>query len=291
MEPRVTGLRSIELGVTDLTRATRFYENCWGLRVTTRSEDAVWMRATGPEHHVLVLRSAATSARMQINLATDSKNAVDHLYRKLIGAGVPADEPRPVSGPEGGYGFVFRDLDRRSYAVTTGVAQHEERPDEPDKPTKLSHIVLNSPDREAQSAQFVELLGFTLSDRTHFMDFIRCSRDHHSLAYTTIGTPTLNHCAYELPSHDGLMRAAGRLKRSGFPVEWGVGRHGPGNNVFAYFIDPEGYAIEYTAEVEQVDETYRTGMPEDWQRPPEFHGDSWGFAGPASERFRRATGG
>ena len=37
---------------------------------------------------------------------------------------------------------------------------------------------------------------------------------------------------------------------------WGVGRHGPGNNVFSYFVEPNGFVTEYTTEVEQVDDTY-----------------------------------
>ena len=41
-----------------------------------------------------------------------------------------------------------------------------------------------------------------------------------------------------------------------------------GNNIFAYFVDPNGYVIEYTAEVQQVDDSYKVGMPEDWDRPP-----------------------
>ena len=34
-----------------------------------------------------------------------------------------------------------------------------------------------------------------------------------------------------------FVEAAERLLRdAGYPIEWGVGRHGPGNNAFAYFI-------------------------------------------------------
>jgi hypothetical protein len=38
----------------------------------------------------------------------------------------------------------------------------------------------------------------------------------------------------------GLIRGAGRMKESGFNIDWGVGRHGPGNNVLSYFIEPNG---------------------------------------------------
>ena len=45
------------------------------------------------------------------------------------------------------------------------------------------------------------------------------------------------------------------------PIEWGPGRHGPGDNAFNYFIDPFGVVIEYTAEVEQIDDSYRVARP------------------------------
>ena len=86
------------------------------------------------------------------------------------------------------------------------------------------------------------------------MDFLRCRPDHHSMAIFRNNGPSLNHVAYEVPNMDGLMRGSGRLKQNGFNVEWGIGRHGPGNNVLSYFIEPNGFVTEYTTEVEQVDE-------------------------------------
>lgn len=290
-EPRVTGLRSAEFAVPDVDAARRFYEECWGLETVAEDGGGAWLRGTGGEHHILTLRRGPERRLLRVHLAAADKAAVDGLHGRAVGMGASADPPARIAGPGGGYGFTFRDLHGREYVVSAGVSEPGETPSTGDRPVKLSHIVLNSPDREAQSAQFVDVLGFRLSDRTGYMDFIRCSSDHHALAFTTIDAPTLNHCAFEVPSHDALMRASGRMKRAGHPVEWGVGRHGPGNNIFAYFIDPAGYVIEYTAEVEQVDDSYRTGMPEDWVRPPEFHGDSWGFAAPPTERFREATRG
>ena len=86
------------------------------------------------------------------------------------------------------------------------------------------------------------------------MDFIRCCADHHSIALARGDGPSLNHMAYEVANIDGLMRGAGRMKQNGFNIEWGVGRHGPGDNVFSYFVEPNGFVVEYTTEVEQVDE-------------------------------------
>ena len=138
---------------------------------------------------------------------------------------------------------------------------------------------------------FKQLLGFRLSDSTHMMEFLRCSADHHSIAIFRNNGPSLNHVAYELPNIDGLMRGAGRLKRSGFDVEWGVGRHGPGSNVFSYFIEPNGFVAEYTTELDQLDDA--THVPQDasyWQKMMP-NPDRWGLAGPPSNRMRAAMSG
>ena len=63
------------------------------------------------------------------------------------------------------------------------------------------------------------------------------------------------------------MRGIGRLRDAGYPPVWGPGRHGPGNNVFGYFVGPHGGVIEYTAEVEEVGDDYKVGGPEDWKWP------------------------
>jgi catechol 2,3-dioxygenase len=88
---------------------------------------------------------------------------------------------------------------------------------------------------------------------------------------------------------DSVMRGAGRCREQGWPIEWGVGRHGPGNNVFAYFVGAEDIPIEYTAEVEQVDDSYPTGTPDDWGWPA-GRSDHWGITDPPSARLKAAQG-
>ena len=75
-------------------------------------------------------------------------------------------------------------------------------------------------------------------------------------------------------------------------MEWGVGRHGPGANIFVYFVEPDGYAIEYTAEVEQIDErTHKPGTAEEWAHTKIKRPDRWGFAAPPTPRMREAMHG
>ena len=155
---------------------------------------------------------------------------------------------------------------------------------------KLSHIVLNVEDVETQNRFFCDVLGFRLSDATERMDFVRCSTDHHSVALARGHGAGLNHMAYEVPDFDGLMIGSGRMKKNGFDVEWGVGRHGPGNNIFSYFIEPNGFVTEYTAEVEKIDEAaHLPGDAAYWARKMPMP-DRWGMAVP-TKLMREAMAG
>jgi catechol 2,3-dioxygenase len=148
-------------------------------------------------------------------------------------------------------------------------------------------VVLNSHAVD-ETKQFLEdALGFRLADRTGIMAFMNCDRDHHTIAIGISDNDALNHIAFLMPDFESVMRGGGRMRDAGFPIQWGPGRHGPGNNLFNYFIDPFGIVIEYTAEVEQIDETYESRGPEFWKWPAGRF-DRWGLAAPPSATLKEA---
>jgi len=290
---RVTGVRSIELGVRDLHRSAEFYTKVWALEEVSSDGDSIRFRATGGEHHVLTIRERPQASLLGVHFAVADRGAVDQLCAKAKGYGVAiADDPAPLDASAGGgYGFRFETPDGLPMTISSDSAQHPDVVVDRSRPTKISHVVLNSARTDDQVPFFIDVLGFKLSDSTHMMEFLRCSADHHSIAIFRNNGPSLNHVAYELPNIDGLMRGAGRLKRSGFDVEWGVGRHGPGSNVFSYFIEPNGFVAEYTTELDQLDDA--THVPQDasyWQKIMP-NPDRWGLAGPPSNRMRAAMSG
>jgi catechol 2,3-dioxygenase-like lactoylglutathione lyase family enzyme len=120
-------------------------------------------------------------------------------------------------------------------------------------PVRISHIVLHSP-QPAQAAKFfTDVLGFRVSDWLgDFMCFLRCNSAHHRIALLP-GPPCLNHVAYDMVGVDGMMRGISRLRQEGIDIRWGPGRHTAGDNAFSYFVTPGGFAVEYTAELEEVD--------------------------------------
>jgi catechol 2,3-dioxygenase len=291
---KVTGVRSIELGVRDLRQSADFYIKVWALDEVAVDGDGIHLRATGGEHHVLTIRERPKPTLLGVNFAAPDRTTVDQLCAKAKSYGVKVlGDPAPLSGAAGGgYGFRFETPDGLPMSISSDGTQHLDVVLDRSRPTKISHVVLNSADADEQMPFFIDVLGFRRSDSTHMMEFLRCCSDHHSIAIVRGSGPSLNHVAYELPNIDGLMRGTGRVKRNGFDIEWGVGRHGPGNNVFSYFIEPNGFVAEYTTELDQIDEA--THVPQDaqyWDKVMPTRGDRWGTAGPPSNRMQFAMSG
>ena len=257
-------LRSVELEIPEVAAAAEFLERLWGLAPAGSLGATRFFRGTGDHPYILSLTRAAAPAVGAVTFA-GTPEELDKL----------AKPDRSFDVPGGGRGFEMRGPESQVYRFIADTTV--ERLPDADKPIQLTHAVINSTDVEASERFAVEKLGFKVSDRTAHMRFVRCNRKHHALAYAKSDAASLNHIAFELPSMDAVMRGIGRLRDAGHEPVWGPGRHGPGNNVFGYFIAPYGGIVEYTAEVSEVDENYKVGTPEDWKWPP-GRIDHWGIS-------------
>jgi catechol 2,3-dioxygenase len=280
----ICGLRSVEIGVPDVAAAEKFYTDLWLLTVAARTASAVYLRGTGAAHHLLSITRSEQPEVLSVTFNSASRKDVD-----ALAGSVPAHggrilrAPAAIDEPGGGYGITFGDPQGRVLRAVCDDVRHSDAALVSDRPERLAHVVMNSHDTPAAQAFFENALGFKLSDRTRIMAFMRCCSDHHSIALADADNDCLNHIAFVMPDLDSVMRGGGRMKDAGYPIHWGPGRHGPGNNLFNYFLGPFDFAIEYTADVQQVDDSYRTGMPEDWKWPP-GRIDHWGIAaGPSAD--------
>lgn len=171
--------------------------------------------------------------------------------------------------------------------LVCGDTLRQAKPPQMNRTERLSHVNINTQDVDGLAKFYANILGFQLTDRSKIMAFLRCNSDHHAVVLAEAPNEGLNHIAFLLPTLEGVMFASGRMRDHGYDIGWGVGRHGPGNNVFSYFIDPVGYVVEHTAEVLQVDDSYVTGTPADWTWPT-GRTDQWGIAPPKSESCKAA---
>jgi catechol 2,3-dioxygenase len=273
----ITGLRSVHMGLPDLDVATRYYTELWGLNAVAKTKESVFLRGTGADYYILALHRNPEPRLLRIDLAIQTRARADALRSSLEKSGIEVTPSGPIADPGGGYGFLFRDpVEGRVFRIIADAEQHLDCTDRADKPRKLSHIVLNSPDREAKF--FTEQLGFKLIDQTKTITFLNCNPDHHSIAlFISKDGSSFNHLAFEMQDMNSVMSATGNMIENGEEIGWGVGRHGPCDNVFCYFVGPGGFIVEYTSDVEQVDDTYKVGTPEDW-RFRQGRSDQWGIA-------------
>ncbi len=133
-------------------------------------------------------------------------------------------------------------------------------------PQRIGHIVLNVRDLKASVRFYTEIVGLTVSDYIEDqMAFLRCSDDHHDLGLAQIpagdprrnetyrpARPGLEHFAYRLESLEEIEEAARYLQEQGVEIVRGIGKHGPGENLFLVFKDPDGNYCEFYAEMVQV---------------------------------------
>lgn len=284
----ITGLRSVDFDVPDVAAAATFYTEIWGLHIAERREGKVWLRGTGSDPYLLALHAASAPAIRSMTFRVAPDADLDARATAMIGHGARVTMPGTTTDePGGGSVIAVRDAQGR----TLRLVQHDRLvaplPADPDRPERIAHVNFNSDDVDRDAAFYTDALGFTLTDRSKMMAFVRTNSDHHSIVIADAPVNTLNHVAFQMPNWEGVMRASGRMVDHRFPIGWGPGRHGPGNNVFAYFVDPFGFVVEYTADVLQVDEQYRVGRPQDWTWPP-GRSDQWGIAPPKTLECKAA---
>jgi catechol 2,3-dioxygenase-like lactoylglutathione lyase family enzyme len=290
-ERLITHLRHVDLAGPDYARQLDFYTRLWSLTPVAADSGITFLAAEGsPEQYVLRLREAADKRLDLISFGAANAGAVDQLAQQLAADGVRlVSEPGTLTTPGGGYGFRFFDVDGRTIEVSCDVAVRRSRKIEEGEsiPVRLSHVVVNSPAPEATRAFYERHLAFALSDtlvHPHLgeaMYFLRCNPQHHSLAIARGPHVALHHASFELRGIDEYMRGTGRLLRAGVTKVWGPGRHMAGNNTFSYFLDPHGNTVEYTTELELLDEDAWHPHLLDFSQPDVA--DQWGTANPMSE--------
>lgn len=157
------------------------------------------------------------------------------------------------------------------------------------KPRKMGHLVLHVRDIHKSFEFYTDVVGLTLSDWIEDkLVFLRCGSDHHDLALIQIPAdaenrddlyqvhrPGLEHFAYELESLDAIEDAARHLQEKGIKIERGIGKHGPGENLFLVFKDPDNNNVEFYAEMVQITDE-KPYTPSVWPDDIEAF-DQWKF--------------
>ena len=123
-------------------------------------------------------------------------------------------------------------------------------------PAITQHLGIRTPNIDAMATFYSEVLGFVVSDRVHDDQgqlracFLRTSELHHALALFGAPVSCFDHQSFEAPDWEGLKHWADHMGDLRQEIVWGVGRHGPGNDVFFMVRDPDGNLAEISSEIE-----------------------------------------
>lgn len=254
----ITRIGHIAFTVTDLDRSARFAQDIIGLREVERTADCVYLTSTS-RHHQLRLRAGSEHHCEEIGLDTDSVEAWRAIRDRVAHAGFTITDG---DDPHIAHSFRFSVESGPTIAVCCGVATTDRllytRPGA--RPRKLGHVTLASPDQAGVGGALMDVLGFRLSDRLPLGDhadgelrWYRCNPDHHGIGLCP-GSTGVHHYAFEVDSFAALGSMGDHLLANGIRYIWGPGRHGPGENLFAYFEDGDGSMVELYSDMLQIDD-------------------------------------
>lgn len=286
-------ITSITVGVPDVVATAAFYAD-FGL---SRS-DGGWL-ATRDGGDQLELVAAPRRGLHRLGLAADDPDDLDRIAAavatldlgieltrtpdRLIvvepATGLPIEiaVAPPLAPAEPGPPAA---LNRPGAVTRRGAPADAVRRRGPVRPSNLTHIVLGTPDFATTLRVLVDGCGLEISDQLPgVIAFTRAGEVHHTVAVQHAPGPRLHHIAFEVDDADEVGRGASQLLQAdpGRHV-WGMGRHAIGSNIFWYLRDPAGNFVEYTADVDRLDEQeqYR---PEAWSGHEFLY--SWGPPPPA----------
>ncbi|VWC59382.1 VOC family protein [Burkholderia lata] len=158
------------------------------------------------------------------------------------------------------------------------------------RPRRLGHMVLMVRDIHRSAKFYTEVMGLKVSDWIgDQMVFLRAGTDHHDLALAQLpkdspdfddlprySRPGLEHFSYLVDSVEEMERSVKVLQAHGVEIVRGIGRHGPGDNFFLVFKDPDGNNVEVYCAMEQIGER-DPREPQVWERTVESF-DQYRFA-------------
>jgi 2,3-dihydroxy-p-cumate/2,3-dihydroxybenzoate 3,4-dioxygenase len=260
---RYRKLGRIELNVTHLERARRFYEEVVGLQyVDTGSDGEIRLRCDH-DHHSLVLHAAPEAGLRCAGFMLEDMAQFEPLIERLARAGLDVHETELETCHARAQVRAVRVFEPLVGATVEFYVplQDSARPFQPSVAhiQRLGHVVFNTP-YAARAVEFWrDVLNFRESDSVgEFITFMRCWPNpyHHGIGIAQFERRCLHHVNYMVTEIDDIGRALSRLKAAKSDVVFGPGRHPASDSIFLYFLDSDGLTMEYSFGMEAFPEAY-----------------------------------
>lgn len=296
---RDTAVSHIGLRVPDVAACEAFYSNVLGMVRQDNLPDGGVRLGWGMGHHVIDL-IRGPSGLDHFGFEVRDVNGIAGIRQRLTETGRQVDDlpesfvDHPATDVDG---LITIDPDGTPVHFHSAVWRQGENAADPGRrPVKFQHTTVGTAAVQPMVDFFANTVGFRLSDQLADGRFcwLRSNHDHHTLAIVNVDqTGVLDHYSYDLSEWEDFKSWCDRLTELGVQVQWGPGRHGPGNNLFVFFDDPAGNHIELSAEMEKFHDGRVAYTTRRWHPLPESV-NLWGGHLPrwrrTSERSQPAEG-
>ncbi len=234
----------------DPKRLASFFERVYDMQV--RSLPGGLIECAAAQRRVLVTQGTANRVAF-VGYAFPDAAALSDQRAAVAARGVALlANPSPLFD-EGA--FAVRDPDGNQ--VVFGIRPLETVASEP-LPGRLQHAVFRTTRLDEMVDFYEQKLRFIPSDKVRDGEgvmracFLRTDIEHHALAIFRSPETRLDHFSFETTDWEHIRRWADDFSVKRVPIFWGVGRHGPGNDLFFMVKDPDDNLVEISAEIEQV---------------------------------------
>lgn len=303
---KIIDVAQVTYEAPDLDLMERFLTD-FGLTRAARTENALYMRGAGHQHHIHVTHLAEQPRFVGATFEVESLADLQALAALPGSSAVhPSDEPGgghvvSMNMPDG---FAIRAIHGRAKAQPLPMREpngfnachNKERinrsvraPRAPCQAIRLGHFVLHVTHHDESYQWLSERFNLLPSD--YFLPpgedgpiigtFTRLNRgdelvDHHCLLVLQADHVGVHHCSFEVEDLDALMSAHDFLIDQGWQLDVGVGRHMLGSQVFDYWKDPFGFRVEHYTDGDVCDASFK---------PSRFNGTAsqttqWGMEPP-----------
>jgi catechol 2,3-dioxygenase len=254
----------LQLGSPAPERLARFYEKIFGW--VAYSSAAGWI-CRGPAHY-LAFSNGSAGALLSAGYAAKNPEVLPGLAARAADAVVDTSVVDSELFAPGSVALRDPDGNRMVYGLPrfTIPMPGQLQPETLAPPARLQHVVVGSTNVARLVDFYTHTVGLRKSDDVNDEHgatracFMRTDDEHHSFAVFRTPRNRLDHHCYELKDWNGIRDWADRLAAHGLSIKWGPGRHGPGNNLFIFFHDPDDNWVELSAELEIVGAGRPTGV-------------------------------
>lgn len=291
MDHLVHALGYIRLNTNRLRAVIKDSTDILGLRVTRDTANEVWLSANGRAAE-LVLTAADENSTHTIGLEALSVDAVREASGRIASAGCILLSEKP-SLECFDAGTTFKTPQGLRFEIHTPARDDMYNPRYQTSgvgPRRIDHANLISPNPEETRGQLSAICGMKLSERM-INDALSWmyggNRQHHILGVVKGTAPGLHHYSFEFPEFNMYCRLGDILDRFDRQLMWGPGRHRPGDNTYAYYLDSCGCMVECSGPMASVadDATFSPRIITNLKRPENVRDmNVWGTPAPLEWR-------